>query len=64
MLSYGLDLEMAYDLDKTGPWFLGAGTQKAADRSPSDIGPRVEANLFNLPLPVGAGNLKSLFQVS
>lgn len=39
-------------------------TGSAADRSPSDIGPRAEANLFNLPLPVGAGNLKSLFQVS
>ena len=63
MLSY-VDLEMAFDLEKTGPWFLDAGTRKVARCSFSGIGPRAEANLFNLPLPVGAGNLKSLFQVS
>ncbi len=57
---------MAYDLDQTGPWFFGVSKQPevAVDRLSSGIGPCVEANLFNLPLPVGAGNLKSLFQVS
>lgn len=57
---------MAYDLDQTGPWFFGVSKKPevAVDRLSSGIGPCVEANLFNLPLPVGAGNLKSLFQVS